>query len=79
MSDVVNSKLFFGWWGFFKRLKYMYIKVWIHCLQIVDNTRLHIIPTLNPDGLQMSEAGQCNSDKGHTNSNDRDLDKTFFG
>ncbi|WAR01286.1 CBPD-like protein [Mya arenaria] len=46
--------------------------------ELLQSTRLHIIPTLNPDGLQLSEAGKCKSTTGHTNSNNRDLDQTFI-
>ncbi|XP_053375782.1 carboxypeptidase D-like [Mercenaria mercenaria] len=44
---------------------------------ILDDTRIHIVPTLNPDGLMKSEEGKCEGGKGHTNNNNKDLDETF--
>ena len=46
-------------------------------LQILDETRIHIIPTLNPDGFVKSDVGKCDGGKGHTNDNNVDLDETF--
>ncbi|XP_060595456.1 carboxypeptidase D-like isoform X2 [Ruditapes philippinarum] len=45
---------------------------------ILDDTRIHIIPTLNPDGLMKSEEGKCDGGEGHKNNNNKDLDETFF-
>lgn len=46
-------------------------------LQILDSTRIHLIPTLNPDGLKAAEAGNCDGGAGHKNAHDTDLDETF--
>ncbi|KAH3886675.1 hypothetical protein DPMN_010688, partial [Dreissena polymorpha] len=45
---------------------------------ILENSRIHIIPTLNPDGLQIAEPGNCDSVRGHLNANNVDLDQTFI-
>ena len=47
-------------------------------LQILDNTKIHLIPTLNPDGLRQSKGGNCDSVKGHKNKHGVDLDETFY-
>lgn len=45
---------------------------------IVDNMRLFIMPTLNPDGFELSQEGKCRSiGKGRGNANSADLNRNF--
>ena len=46
--------------------------------QILDGIKIHLIPTLNPDGLQKSKGGNCDSSEGHGNTHGVDLDETFY-
>ncbi|KAL4223757.1 hypothetical protein ACF0H5_017223 [Mactra antiquata] len=44
---------------------------------IIESTRIHFIPTLNPDGLRLAKAGNCDGGNGHTTVHNTDLDQTF--
>lgn len=44
---------------------------------LLDNTRIHILPSLNPDGYQESIEGQCEGGKGRYNSKGFDLNRNF--
>lgn len=44
---------------------------------LVDETRIHILPSMNPDGWEMSVEGDCNSEKGRGNWNGYDLNRDF--
>ncbi|XP_067684519.1 carboxypeptidase D-like [Haliotis asinina] len=45
---------------------------------LVDNTRLYLLPSLNPDGMALSQEG-CGSTQGHKNGREIDLDMAFPG
>ncbi len=44
---------------------------------IMKNSRLHIMVSMNPDGLEMSKLGDCYSLVGRFNVNDYDLNRNF--
>ncbi len=46
---------------------------------LVNNTRIHILPLLNPDGAVQAVEGDCSSDRGMANANGVDLNKDFKG
>ena len=50
----------------------------VYVLQILDGIKIHLIPTLNPDGLRKSKGGDCDSVQGHENTHGIDLDETFY-
>ena len=48
--------------------------------KLINNTEIHIMPTLNPDGFEIARPGDCNgADKksGRTNANGVDLNRNF--
>ena len=45
--------------------------------RLIDSTRIHIMPTMNPDGFEMSEEGSRDGVGGRANANDRDLNRDF--
>ena len=45
--------------------------------ELVDNTRLHILPTANPDGYERSAEGNCERIQGRDNINNVDLNRNF--
>ena len=47
--------------------------------KIVNKTRIHILPMLNPDGVQQANEGDCTSKHGLANANGVDLDQNFPG
>lgn len=47
----------------------------VKCL--VDNVRIYILPTMNPDGFSESIQGQCEGVTGRHNKNDFDLNRNF--
>lgn len=44
---------------------------------IMKNTRVHIMPSMNPDGFEMSRVNDCSSVTGRYNANNRDLNRNF--
>ena len=44
---------------------------------LVNNTRIHIMPTMNPDGYEMSGEGDCSGLRGRYNANNVDLNRNF--
>lgn len=44
---------------------------------MVDNIRIHIVPSLNPDGYERSVQGDCMSEVGRANARDQDLNRNF--
>lgn len=44
---------------------------------LLDNTRIHILPSMNPDGFEMSYEGNCTGVIGRYNRNGIDLNRNF--
>lgn len=44
---------------------------------LIDKTRIHIMPTANPDGYEMAKEGDCYTDTGRSNKNNIDLNRNF--
>lgn len=53
--------------------------LFISCLQLINETRIVIVPSINPDGLEQAVEKQCTSLQGMTNAHGKDLDTDFFG
>ncbi|KAK2847162.1 hypothetical protein Q5P01_010161 [Channa striata] len=47
--------------------------------RLVNETRIVIVPSINPDGREQAVENQCTSTQGFTNARDKDLDTDFFG
>lgn len=45
--------------------------------RILESTRIHFLPSLNPDGYEKSNEGICNSATGRKNLKDYDLNRNF--
>lgn len=45
--------------------------------KIVDSTRIHILPTMNPDGFENGREGDRQSLVGRPNANNKDLNRNF--
>ncbi|CAL1541309.1 unnamed protein product [Lymnaea stagnalis] len=44
---------------------------------LVDNTDIHLMPSMNPDGFEISREGDCSTAYGRPNSNGQDLNRNF--
>uniref|UniRef100_H3CJ35 Carboxypeptidase D n=1 Tax=Tetraodon nigroviridis TaxID=99883 RepID=H3CJ35_TETNG len=47
--------------------------------RLINETRIVIVPSINPDGLELAEEKQCTSLQGMANAHGKDLDTDFFG
>ncbi|XP_050680054.1 carboxypeptidase M-like isoform X1 [Leptidea sinapis] len=44
---------------------------------LLDNTRIHLMPSMNPDGFSISNEGQCSTVHGRHNARRYDLNRNF--
>lgn len=44
---------------------------------MLENTRIHLMPSMNPDGYEMSSEGSCQHGDGRGNANGFDLNRNF--
>lgn len=44
---------------------------------LVNSTRIHLLPSLNPDGYEISQEGDCEGETGRGNANNVDLNRNF--
>ena len=44
---------------------------------LIDSTRIHLMPTMNPDGYERSKMGDYSSTRGRANANNVDLNRNF--
>uniref|UniRef100_A0A8C6KAB7 Carboxypeptidase D, a n=1 Tax=Nothobranchius furzeri TaxID=105023 RepID=A0A8C6KAB7_NOTFU len=47
--------------------------------KLINETRIFIVPSVNPDGREQASEQQCSSAQGLTNANGIDLDRNFLG
>ncbi|KAG7321908.1 hypothetical protein KOW79_014766 [Hemibagrus wyckioides] len=47
--------------------------------RLINETRIVILPSINPDGRELAKERECSSSVGMTNANGKDLDTDFFG
>ncbi len=44
---------------------------------MLDESRIHFLPSMNPDGYEQAKEGDCKRDKGRKNFKDYDLNRNF--
>lgn len=44
---------------------------------LLQNTYIHVLPTLNPDGFHKSDEGRCEGEEGRGNARNMDLNRNF--
>lgn len=44
---------------------------------LMDNTRIHILPSMNPDGFEVAKEGTCDGTQGRNNVHGFDLNRNF--
>ncbi|CAI2357868.1 unnamed protein product [Caenorhabditis sp. 36 PRJEB53466] len=49
--------------------------LWIH--QLLDSTRIHLMPSMNPDGYERASEGDHSGITGRQNANGKDLNRNF--
>ncbi|XP_046719096.1 carboxypeptidase D [Silurus meridionalis] len=47
--------------------------------RLINETRIVLLPSINPDGRELAKEKECTSTVGMTNANSKDLDTDFFG
>lgn len=45
--------------------------------KLIDTTRIHLLPSMNPDGYELAMEGDSSSNYGRANTNDVDLNRNF--
>ncbi|KAJ8917356.1 hypothetical protein NQ315_002378 [Exocentrus adspersus] len=45
--------------------------------KLLKTTRVHLLPSMNPDGYEMAREGDASSDQGRSNANGYDLNRNF--